>query len=421
LLEGIAMNVTAMRRIDRWLGMPVCFFLTCWRCCFGRKMPQGSDKPQRILFIKLAEQGSTVLAQEAIQAAVARVGRGNVYFLLFAENRPILDLLDLIPQENIIAIHARGLVRTLVSAVKAFWRLRRARVDAAIDLEFFARSSAALAYLSGARQRVGYHAFAGEASYRGNLMTHRLSFNPYLHTSQAFRVMVEALDYPADRFPQFDLAPTTPPAGDACFVPRPQELAAVRSLLRHASPRMSDAPLMLLNANASDLMPLRRWPSERYVELARRLLRRYPEIVVAFTGAAAEAEAVQRLVSEVDSSRCISVAGKTTLRELLALYCLAEVLVTNDSGPAHFATLTPVDVVVLFGPETPLLFAARSPRTHALWAGLACSPCIHAFNDRQSACRDNICMQRISVDQVFAEVCRLYETRRATAPRRVSA
>src|SRR5439155_11544098 len=98
-------------------------------------------------------------------------------------------------------------VRTLVSAVKALWRLRRARIDAAIDLEFFARSSAALACLSGARRRVGYHAFAGEASYRGNLMTHRLSFNPYLHTSQAFRVMVEALDRPAEAFPRFDAPP----------------------------------------------------------------------------------------------------------------------------------------------------------------------------------------------------------------------
>ena len=50
------MNVTTMRRIDCWLGMPVCFFLTCWRCCFGRRMPKGSDKPQRILFIKLRLQ-----------------------------------------------------------------------------------------------------------------------------------------------------------------------------------------------------------------------------------------------------------------------------------------------------------------------------------------------------------------------------
>ena len=79
------MNVTTMRRIDCWLGMPVCFFLTCWRCCFGRRMPKGSDKPQRILFIKLAEQGSTVLAQQAIQAALySAVNREQRMPVMFA-------------------------------------------------------------------------------------------------------------------------------------------------------------------------------------------------------------------------------------------------------------------------------------------------------------------------------------------------
>jgi hypothetical protein len=73
-----------------------------------------------------------------------------------------------------------------------------------------------------------------------------------------------------------------------------------------------------------------------------------------------------------------------------------------------------VEVVVLFGPETPLLFAAPSPRTHPLWAGLACSPCINAFNNRNSTCRNNVCMREITVDHVFGEVCRIYEARRHT-------
>jgi len=88
--------------------------------------------------------------------------------------------------------------------------------------------------------------------------------------------------------------------------------------------------------------------------------------------------------------------------QLLALYELSSLLVTNDSGPAQYATLTPIEVIVLFGPETPAVFAPRTPRTHVLWSGIACSPCVNAFNDRQSACRDNVCLQRITVDQVLA-------------------
>jgi ADP-heptose:LPS heptosyltransferase len=421
--QGDGMNVTRMRQIDRWLGVPVCFLLTCWRRCFDRRSPEPADRPHNILFIKLAEQGSTVLAQSALQAAIQRVGRDNVYFLLFAENRPILDILDLIPPENIIAIRTGGLFRTMFGAMRALWQLWRIGIEAVVDLEFFARSSAALAYLSGARRRAGYHAFGGEASYRGNLLTHRLSFNPYLHTSQTFQLLVEALDHPADRFPMFDLVPPLADSSGVEFVSTKEEVAEVRHLVWQELGRAAGHRLILLNANASDLMPLRRWDGSRYVELARRLLDTYGDVAILFTGAPSEAAAVEELVRRVGSPRCSSLAGKTTLRQLLVLYQLAEILVTNDSGPAHFATLTEIDVVVLFGPETPQLFAARSPRTHPQWARLACSPCINAFNDRNSSCRNNVCMQRITVDDVFAEVCRLAEARRrgAAIPFRVVA
>jgi len=91
----------------------------------------------------------------------------------------------------------------------------------------------------------------------------------------------------------------------------------------------------------------------------------------------------------------------------MMLYCLADVLVTNDSGPAHFATLTDIQVITLFGPETPKLFGAQTPNTHIIWKNIPCSPCISAYNNRQSACKDNICMQRISVNEVYDLLCKL--------------
>jgi ADP-heptose:LPS heptosyltransferase len=407
------MNVARMRLVDRWLGVPVCFALTIFRKVFSRRRAASAPSPGRILFVKLAEQGSTVLAQAAIQRATDKVGRANVYFLLFGENRPILDLLDVIPQENIVAIDARGLFRVVWGALRAIRQMWRLRIDAAIDLEFFARSSAALCFLSGARLRVGYHAFGSEASYRGDLMTHRLSFNPYLHTTQAFSLMVQALDSPPESFPQFNVRPEPLSSAAGRLMPSDAEVTEVRHQLQDLLGSSQIDPLILLNANASDLIPLRRWASARYVELARRLLQQYSAVRIAFTGAPSEAAATEELVRQVNSPRCVSMAGKTTLRQLLVLCTLAEVLVSNDSGPAHFATLTDLDVVVLFGPETPALFAAPSPRTHPLWAGLACSPCINAFNNRVSACMDNACMQAITVEQVFDSVCRTYEARLA--------
>lgn len=397
------MRVDTLRTLDRWLGAPLCLALTLLRRLRRDPPAEETAAPSRILFVKLAEQGSTVLARPAILRAVERVGRDNVFFLVFEENRFILDVLDLIPERNVISIANDGAVALVRSAAAALWRLHRERIDTALDLEFFARASAALAFLSGARWRVGFHSFHSEAAYRGDLMTHRLVYNAHLHASQVFASLVRALEAPAASLPALDSSlelDATPPRVDASETDR----ASVDRLLRECVSGGGEAPLVLLNANCSDLLPLRRWPPERYVELAGRLLASDPNLHIAFTGGPGEAQAVEPFVSQVADARCFSLAGRTTMSELLALYERADVLVTNDSGPAQFATLTPIEVVVLFGPETPRIFGPRSPRCHVLWAGIACSPCVNAFNDRWTACTDNVCMQRVQVDRVFETV-----------------
>lgn len=399
------MNVATLRRIDAYVGVPVCALLTAWRKVLSpfRRRPDGPV--ERILFVKLAEQGSTVLAYAALRRAVERVGRENVYFLVFEENRPILDAMDVIPEENVVTIGVSRLWKTPFSILAALWRLRRLRLDAAIDLEFYARSTAILTYLSRAKRRIGLHAYAGDGPWRGDLMTHRLAYNPHLHTSQFFDLESRALDQRAEAFPVFDAFPSPVaelPRGR--FVPSEQEQDDVRAIVREVVGERDAYRLVLLNANCSDLLPLRRWADDNYLELAKRLLDEYPDLTVAFTGAPSETEAVARLVDRVGSPRCVSFAGRTTLRQLLVLYGLAEVLVTNDSGPAHFASLTPIDVVTLFGPETPQLFGVVSERSHVFWAETACSPCVSAYNNRVLSCRDNVCMQRIGLDGVHARV-----------------
>ncbi len=401
------MIVATLQKADRWLGIPLCFALTCARALFGRAAPPAGAPLRKVLLVKLVEQGSTVLAYGALQRATELVGRDNVYFLTLEENRFILDVLGVLPEGNVITVPSGSFGAVLRGTLGVIGRLRRMGFDAAIDMEFFSRGSAALTYVSGARRRVGFHGFYGGGPYRGNLMTHRLLYNPHLHTSLTFWTLVEALRGDAASLPTWGLGRPPAPPEPPPFVPGAQELAAVKEVVRRETG--GQPPLILLNPNASDLLPLRRWPTERYVELAGRLLARFPEAWIGFTGAPNEAQATAELAGRVGSGRCVTFAGKTTLRQLLVLYTLAKMLVTNDSGPAHFATLTRIRVVTLFGPETPLLYAARTARNTPLWAGIACSPCVNAFNNRQSPCRNNLCLQAISVDQVFAEVCRAYE------------
>jgi ADP-heptose:LPS heptosyltransferase len=340
------------------------------------------------------------------------VGRENVYFVVFEDNRFILDVMEIIPEQNVITISTKSPFALAIGAFRAVLRARKLDIDAVIDMEFLTRFSAMLTFLTGAKSRVGFHTFFGDGPYRGDLMTHRLLYNPHLHTSQMFEAMAEALTRDPAMLPTFDFKPPATQSF-AKFNPAPGEAAEVDALLRRENPAVGSAPLILLNPNASDLLPLRRWPPMRYVELSRRLLERYPELFIAFTGAPAEATANSRLAAEVCSNRVISLAGKTTLRQVLVLYTRGQILVTNDSGPAHFASMTPIHVITLFGPETPELFGARSPNAEFLYAGITCSPCVNAYNNRQSVCRNNICMQAISVDAVFEKVTSIYDSLKA--------
>jgi ADP-heptose:LPS heptosyltransferase len=411
---ALKLDTRKLQIIDRLVGVPLCASLTLVRrLTGGRFVPERAELPRKVLFVKLAEQGSTVLAYPAISRAIQLVGRENVFFLVFEENRFILDAMRLIPPENVITIRHKHPFELAWQALRALLCVRRERLDAAVDLEFFSRGSAILTFLSGARQRVGFHTFFGDGPYRGDLMTHRLSYNPYLHTSQIFLLMAAALEQPVPRSGKLSVPVPQIEKWVPDFEPAPGEQDQIRSLLQRETGNNGEPQIVLLNPNASDLLPLRKWPADRYVSLARRLLDAFPEIYIGLTGAPDEAGPIEAMVREIGSPRCFSLAGKTTLRQLLVLYTLSELLITNDSGPAHFAAMTQINTLTLFGPETPALFGARTPRAVTIWQALACSPCVNAYNNRQSSCTNNVCMQKITVDHVFDEASKVYLERAA--------
>ena len=92
------------------------------------------------------------------------------------------------------------------------------------------------------------------------------------------------------------------------------------------------------------------------------------------------------------------------MTELLHLYDLAHVLVTNDSGPAHFAALTRIHEVVFFGPEIPERYGPLASSADLIHTGYSCSPCIGPSNQRLSPCNDNLCLKSINIEEIAALV-----------------
>jgi ADP-heptose:LPS heptosyltransferase len=407
------MKPRTIKKIDFWLGIPLCFLFTTYekiRKTISAKR-RTEPGPNKYLFIKLIEQGATVLAYPALKRAVDISGASNVFFCVFAENRHILDILDIIPSDNIFEIRQRNLFVFICDAVRVFLRARRLRIDTVLDLEFFSRASALMCYLTGASKRVGYHRYTSELPYRGDLMTHRVQYNPYLHAAHAYMLLVESsLLSPADEpLPKIK-------AGDVrlCrphFSPSEPQLQRATALLHREGKAHPTKPYVVVNPNAGDMLPLRKWEPEKFVQLVNRLLDSYRSATIILTGSPSEAEAVDTLFRNLSSERIVNLAGKTDLIDLMAIYSMSDLLVTNDSGPGHFATLTDVSCVVLFGPETPKLFAPLGDNVHVIYEGLACSPCINAFNQRFSPCTNNLCMKSISVDTVFDKVHKILSVR----------
>jgi ADP-heptose:LPS heptosyltransferase len=243
-------------------------------------------------------------------------------------------------------------------------------------------------------------------------------YNPGIHISLNFHALVDALQVPS---------PVCVPAVKTLLPATETEVARVPlapadrqcgvRILRGAFPQYApDRHLVvLLNPNAGAL-PLRAWPVARFAELAGRLVRHAPQVLVGVVGLPEASHEADIIVQAAASDRCASLVGRTrNLGELVTLCHLSRVLVTNDSGPAHFATLTPIRVVALFGPETPRLYGPLGETAVCLYAGLSCSPCFSAANHRSSPCRDNLCLQAISVTEVWQTLARWLPSAAETA------
>ena len=102
--------------------------------------------------------GSAILADPAMRK-MRREGNAELYFVIFKSNAASLRLLNTIPETHVFTIRADGLLNLAVDSLRFLFWTRRRRIDTVIDLELFSRYSALLTGLSGAANRIGFHAF----------------------------------------------------------------------------------------------------------------------------------------------------------------------------------------------------------------------------------------------------------------------
>jgi len=398
------MKFNTAKLIDRWIGVPACFLLSileAGRRIFFSKGEASSAAVGRVLVIGLCEMGSNILAYSAIQRIKATYPQAQVYFLVFEENKDAIALLGNIEPEKILAIRNTSLFTLFVDTLKFLKAAWREQIDTAIDMELFSCYSSMLSYLSRAKTRVGFYGYSVAGLYRGHLHTHRIQFNPHVHISKNFMAMVKALATDPQDQPLLKAQLEECDFNCPIFNVEAGTKERMWDRLKRENPGiMNSHKIVLMNPDIITRLPLRRWPLENYVELAERLLKD-PGIYVISIGIGSNNAPLN-----IRSERHINWIGKTSLRELIDLCSISKVLVSHDSGVVHLASVTAIATVVMFGPETPLLYGPLNQNSEVIKRDLFCSPCFSPFNNRTSSCRNNVCMKKITVDEVFKAVKR---------------
>lgn len=402
------MNIDLMRRVDRQVGSLACALLSPF---LGGRTRAGLTemRPKKFLVILLSEMGSLVLARPMFRRIREKYPEAETFVLLFARNREALDLLGEVALTHAITLRDTSFLAFAADSLRALKRIRGLGIDTVLDCELFARISALFSGLSGAGVRVGFHPHTQEGLYRGSFLNRPVLYNPYLHMSRQFLNLLEAVAAPEQR----PRVKEMPPGQESLSFPDvPLDATEQRNFqakLRADFPAMEGKKLVLLSPGGG-LLPIRAWPPANYAAVARDFISR--GFVVGIIGLAPDKELAQGIVASCASEACVDLTGYTkSLRELLLLFSEAVLLLGNDGGPGHFATLVSLPALILFGPETPALYGPLGPRAKSLFAPTACAPCLTAYNHRNSPCDgNNLCLRNITPEEVINHAHALLES-----------
>jgi len=399
------MKLQTQRFIDRWVGQLLCAGVSAWvrfTGLFGAPARLGKA-PKNILVILLSEMGSIVLAGPMFAELRRKYPGAAIHVLQLRKNQEVSRMLQLTQQENMHTLDDSSGGALIGDILRVSLAMRKLGLDAVIDCELFSRVSALLSFSTGAPVRVGFTPHTQEGLYRGSFINHAIPYNPYQHISKQFLSLVDALQspygMPRNRAGAIRDIPAEPELSVAFS---PEELAAYRAKVESDHPVTHTRRLVLVYAGGG-ILPERAWPASHYVRVVQGLCA--AGYAVGLIGLKDDAALAQDLQRQVHSAECIDLTGYTkSIRELLMLMHASSLLITNDGGPSHFATVTPIQTMVFFGPETGKLYGPLGQRTVILESGIACSPCLSAYNHRLTFCDgDNQCLKRIAPDPVLEQ------------------
>ena len=344
----------------------------------------GPAKPSRILIVLPGWVGDLVLATPALRAIRQHYAQQHVTVLVKSHLAPVLSGGDWMDE----VLHWAGPGRSASrpkrrqSFLGLAAQLREKRFDEAI---LFANSfrSALLARLANIPRRVGY-----DRDGRGLLLTDKLlpqkSDGKFVPVSMIRYYNAIARYLGCRECPELPELFTTP-----------EDESAATEVLAKAG-IAADQPIVVLNPGAS-FGPAKCWLPERFAEVSDSLAQKYNAVVMISCGPK-EVDIARAVASRMRQKVVVLDQPVMPLGPSKALIRRAALLVTNDTGPRHFANAFGTPVVTIFGPTDPQWTATDAALERQLMVKVDCGPCM-----KRRCPLDHRCMMQISSQAVLSK------------------
>jgi heptosyltransferase-2 len=324
-----------------------------------------NDPPASLLVRATNWLGDAVMTTPAL--AAVREGFPDARIVLLA--RPLVaELFRHHPDVDEVMVYERpGRHEGALGRLRLGGELRRRRFDGALLLQN-AFDAALIAFLGRIPERAGY-----PTDGRRFLLTLPVPLTPGIlerHEVEYYLCLLDGLGIPRPVPAVLKLAVTE----------KERETMAERLALLGID---RGAPIVAINPGAT-YGSAKRWYPERFAAVADSLAEEWGARVVV-VGSAAEAP----LAGEIEAAArrgVANLAGKTTVREMMALLSLSSFLVTNDSGPMHIGAALGVPLVAIFGPTDWRRTSPWSPLAKVVRVEIDCSPCRRRVCDRGHEC-----------------------------------
>jgi len=324
--------------------------------------------PERVLIVKPSSLGDVVHSLPFLNSLRACFPDSSIDWVIarglegLLEGHPMLDRLIVIDKDRWRRISQA--VGTMSELQELFRTLRARRYDLVIDLQGLLRSGL-MTKATRARVRVGFSEAREGSRY---FYTQMVRGGREVHAVDRYLKIASALGCDT-RNVVFPLPPST----------------GVSENVKEIRGSLGDYAVLVPGARWDTKI----WPAASFGVLASLL----PLKSVVIGGSADQGRAEE--IVRISAGRALSVAGGTSLQELVELMRTARCVVTNDSGPMHIAAALGIPVVAIFGPTSPARTGPYGLRHVILKSERGCAPCFKRH------CPDVQCMRDITVDMVL--------------------